>query len=52
MTEPDQPRRKSRPIAIIELLDDGGIRLLPVGGSEGEVVEIHAILKGRIKLDE
>jgi len=52
MTGPNQPQRKSRPVAIIELLDDGSIRLLPIAGSEAEIAEIHEVLKDRIKLDE
>jgi hypothetical protein len=52
MTEPEHPQRRSRPVAIIELLDDGSIRLLPIVGSEDEIADILAVLKDKVRLDE
>lgn len=52
MTETkSQPQRKPRPIAIIEQLDDGSIRILPVVESEEEAAEIEGILRDRIKTE-
>jgi hypothetical protein len=52
MIKSEQVQRKSRPIAIIELLDDGSFRLLPIADSEDDIAEIREVLKDRIKLDE
>jgi hypothetical protein len=52
MTQPSQQQRKPRAIAIIEKLDDGSIRVLPIAGSEDEITDITRLLEDRIKLDE
>jgi hypothetical protein len=50
--EADLTQRSSRPIAMIQLLDDGSLRLLPIATSETEIVEIQRVLGPVIKAVE
>ena len=50
--EPDRTQGSSRPIAMIQLLEDGSLRLLPIAASETELVQIQRVLDRVIKAVE
>ena len=50
--EPNQIQGSARPIAMIQLLDDSSLRLLPIAASEMELAKIQQVLASVIKAVE